>query len=64
MLKLVPMEGATLVNGEPQKRADEILAEVSVTLTLSRLNGAAAEPGEGLQSAGSGGSGCGEQWPC
>lgn len=45
VLKLVPMEGACLVNGEPQKRADEILAEVSVTLTLSRLNGSAAEPG-------------------
>ena len=39
------MEGDTLVNGEPQKRADEILAEVSVTLTLSRLNGSDAAPG-------------------
>ncbi|KAL4446368.1 hypothetical protein ABPG77_003175 [Micractinium sp. CCAP 211/92] len=54
VLKLVPMEGATLVNGEPQKRADEILAEVSVTLTLSRLNGAAAEPGEALPNVTSG----------
>jgi hypothetical protein len=45
VLKIVPMEGSCLVNGEPQKRADEILAEVSVTLTLSRLNGAAAAPG-------------------
>ena len=34
-----------LVNGEPQKRADEILAEVAITLTLSRLNGSAVEPG-------------------
>lgn len=48
VLKIVPMEGSVLVNGEPQKRADEILAEVSVTLTLSRLNGAAAAPGECL----------------
>ncbi|PRW60889.1 transducin beta 3 isoform A [Chlorella sorokiniana] len=46
VLKIVPMEGSVLVNGEPQKRADEILAEVSVTLTLSRLNGAAAAPDE------------------
>lgn len=45
VLKIVPMEGGVLVNGEPQKRADEILAEVSVTLTLSRLNGGAAAPG-------------------
>jgi serine/threonine-protein kinase haspin len=54
VLKLVPMEGDTLVNGEPQKRADEILAEVSVTLTLSRLNGAAT-PG---MCVGKGGSAC------
>lgn len=45
VLKIVPMQGSVLVNGEPQKRADEILAEVSVTLTLSCLNGAAAAPG-------------------
>ena len=45
VLKIVPMAGSILVNGEPQKRADEILAEVSVTLTLSRLNGAGAAPG-------------------
>ena len=37
VLKIVPMESDTLVNGEPQKRADEILAEVVVTLTLSEL---------------------------
>ncbi|KAL4423699.1 hypothetical protein ABPG75_001000 [Micractinium tetrahymenae] len=54
VLKLVPMEGSTLVNGEPQKRADEILAEVSVTLTLSRLNGSAAEPGDALPNVTSG----------
>lgn len=37
VLKIVPMEGSVLVNGEPQKKADEILAEVSITLTLSNL---------------------------
>ena len=52
VLKIVPMEGAVLVNGEPQKRADEILAEVSVTLTLSRLNGAAVAPGKGAGGCG------------
>ena len=31
------MEGKTLVNGEQQKKADEILAEVAITLTLSGL---------------------------
>ncbi len=45
VLKIVPMAGSVLVNGEPQKRSEEILAEVSVTLTLSRLNGSAAAPG-------------------
>ncbi len=45
VFKIVPMAGSILVNGEPQKRAEEILAEVSVTLTLSRLNGSAAAPG-------------------
>lgn len=54
VLKIVPMEGSCLVNGEPQKRADEILAEVSVTLTLSGLNGAAAAPGEVLDNVTSG----------
>jgi hypothetical protein len=57
VLKIVPMEGTVLVNSEPQKRADEILAEVSVTLTLSRLNGAAVAPGKGaLGRGGVGGS--------
>lgn len=37
VLKIVPMEGSVPVNGEPQKKADEILAEVAVTLTLSGL---------------------------
>lgn len=46
LLKPMPTPAATAqVNGEPQKRADEILAEVSVTLTLSRLNGRDAAPG-------------------
>ena len=42
MLKIVPMEGDTPVNGEPQKRAAEILAEAAVSLTLSQLH---PEPG-------------------
>ena len=37
VLKIVPMDGATLVNGETQKRAEEIFAEVSVALTLNQL---------------------------
>ena len=37
VFKIVPMEGSTLVNGEQQKRADEILAEVAITLSLSKL---------------------------
>lgn len=37
VLKIVPMEGTLLVNGEAQKRAEEILAEVAITLTLSGL---------------------------
>lgn len=37
VLKIVPMEGSLLVNGEAQKRAEEILAEVAITLTLSGL---------------------------
>lgn len=37
VFKIVPMEGKTLVNGEQQKKADEILAEVAITLTLSGL---------------------------
>ncbi len=38
VLKIVPMEGDALVNGEPQKRAAEILAEAAVSLTLSQLH--------------------------
>ncbi len=37
VFKIVPMEGSTLVNGEVQKRADEILAEVLVALRLNGL---------------------------
>ncbi|BDA51282.1 probable serine/threonine-protein kinase haspin at C-terminar half [Coccomyxa sp. Obi] len=42
VLKIVPMEGDTPVNGEPQKRAAEILAETAVAKTLSQLH---PEPG-------------------
>ena len=37
VFKIVPLEGAVLVNGEVQKRSEEILAEVAIALTLSRL---------------------------
>lgn len=37
VFKIVPLEGSLLVNGEVQKRAEEILAEVAIALTLSRL---------------------------
>ena len=40
MLKIVPMEGEMLVNGEPQKRAGEVAAEVAIALALSDLRGA------------------------
>ena len=38
VFKIVPMEGTLLVNGEPQKSAAEILAEVAIALTLSQLH--------------------------
>lgn len=37
VFKIVPMDGSLLVNGEVQKRSEEIYAEVSVALTLSEL---------------------------
>lgn len=37
VFKIVPLEGSLLVNGEVQKRSEEILAEVAIALTLSRL---------------------------
>lgn len=37
VFKIVPLEGSLLVNGETQKRSEEILAEVAIALTLSRL---------------------------
>ena len=43
VFKIVPMEGTLLVNGEPQKSAAEILAEVAIALTLSQLH---PNPGE------------------
>lgn len=37
VFKIVPMEGETLVNGEAQKRAGEIMAEALIALRLSGL---------------------------
>ena len=44
VFKIVPMEGDTLVNGEPQKRAAEMLAEVEIALALSALRGPLGVP--------------------
>ena len=49
VLKIVPMEGSVLVNGEPQKRAEEILAEVAITLTLSGLRSDENNAGRGMK---------------
>ncbi len=39
VFKIVPMEGETLVNGERQKGAADMLAEVEIALALSALRG-------------------------
>lgn len=44
VFKIVPLEGSLLVNGEVQKRAEEILAEVAIALTLSRLREPSGDP--------------------
>lgn len=43
VFKIVPLEGNLLVNGETQKRSEEILAEVAIALTLSRLRECTSE---------------------
>lgn len=37
VLKIIPIEGAILVNGEPQKCFDEILQEIVISMELSSL---------------------------
>lgn len=37
VLKIIPIEGDQLVNGEPQKRFDEILQEIVISMELSNL---------------------------
>ncbi len=44
VLKIVPMEGNARVNGEPQKRAGEVAAEMAIALALSDLRHAGACP--------------------
>ncbi|KAL0051746.1 hypothetical protein WJX82_001400 [Trebouxia sp. C0006] len=44
VFKIVPLEGDLLVNGETQKRSEEILAEVAIALTLSRLRESTSGP--------------------
>jgi len=39
VIKIVPFDGETPVNGEVQKRSAEITAEIAVSLTLSQLRG-------------------------
>jgi len=39
VIKIVPFDGETPVNGEIQKRSAEITAEIAVSLTLSQLRG-------------------------
>lgn len=50
VFKIVPMEGETLVNGEPQKRAGEIMAEALIALRLSGLRAQKGGAGQGEQS--------------
>lgn len=37
VLKIIPIEGDLLVNGEPQKKFEAILSEVVITMELSQL---------------------------
>lgn len=37
VLKIIPIEGDQLVNGEPQKRFDEILQEIVISMELSGM---------------------------
>lgn len=37
VLKIIPIEGSSLVNGETQKKFDEILPEVLISMKLSEL---------------------------
>jgi len=39
VFKIVPLDGELLVNGEVQKRASDIVAEVDIAIQLSRLRG-------------------------
>lgn len=54
VVKIVPVEGAILVNGEKQKTAQEVLAEVVVTRRLSSLR-----QGRGGDDASTSGAGAG-----
>ena len=39
VFKIVPLEGDLIVNGETQKRSEEISAEAAISFTLSNLRG-------------------------
>lgn len=40
VLKIIPIEGDLLINGEPQKRFDEILQEIVISMELSGMRNA------------------------
>jgi serine/threonine-protein kinase haspin len=46
VFKLVPMEGANLINGWPQKGAGDLLGETVIAITLSGLGEEADAAGE------------------
>lgn len=48
VFKIVPMEGTTLINGEAQKKAEEVLGEAAVTLELSKLRSSSSNVTSGF----------------
>ncbi len=52
VIKVVPMAGSAWINGAPQKRTAEMLAEVRVAMAVSALRAAPGVAGYGPQDAG------------
>ena len=44
VFKIVPLEGDLIVNGEPQKRSEDIAAEAAIASTLSGLRSNPGKP--------------------
>ena len=42
----MPIEGSQLINGSPQKRADEVAGEAIIALTLTHLRHGSIDPGK------------------